>query len=400
MALKRRVKKGFTLVELVVVIAVIAILAAVSVGAYFGVTESAKASKLEQEAKQVYTSIQVIGRSNSDNHELTPTGLNIVDIEKFEKALNEVNNTQYEVVTGDVAAVSGQTIILKKAVSGSPLLGNPVTYSSFEYFTPEVGNSAGIVDVVDGSYSKEVKNDITVSSLFTSEAEVIKALERANSSTTTVIKFGSDIEFSNHCEISKGNVILDLNGYTLSAKYNGGFTVENENKGNTIHDTIALHVRGEDTNVTLTGDGSIKINSVHGCTNKCCGASLIGVYDGSDLTIKNGTYRTGESAAKITGCTYVRNDGKIYIEGGEFGGDTAFGDRFYTFNIRRTEDGPGKEHISYEISGGTFYNADPAKYWHEDLKLGENEYQSLLKEGYKSEETTSGSKIWKVTKIA
>ena len=54
----KKAKKGFTLVELVVVIAVIAILAAVSVGAYFGVTESANNSKAEQEAKQAYTQLQ------------------------------------------------------------------------------------------------------------------------------------------------------------------------------------------------------------------------------------------------------------------------------------------------------------------------------------------------------
>ena len=55
-----KAKKGFTLVELVVVIAVIAILAAVSVGAYFGVTESAKNSKAEQEAKQFHTAIMLV----------------------------------------------------------------------------------------------------------------------------------------------------------------------------------------------------------------------------------------------------------------------------------------------------------------------------------------------------
>ena len=58
MKLFKKVKKGFTLVELVVVIAVIAVLAAVSVGAYFGITESANHSKSEQEAKQAYTQLQ------------------------------------------------------------------------------------------------------------------------------------------------------------------------------------------------------------------------------------------------------------------------------------------------------------------------------------------------------
>ena len=56
---KRSIKKGFTLVELVVVIAVIAILAGVSVGAYFGITNSARDSKLLQEAKTVSTTLRI-----------------------------------------------------------------------------------------------------------------------------------------------------------------------------------------------------------------------------------------------------------------------------------------------------------------------------------------------------
>lgn len=53
--IKKVFKKAFTLIELVVVIAVIAILAGVSVAAYFGVTESANKAKLETEMKQVQT---------------------------------------------------------------------------------------------------------------------------------------------------------------------------------------------------------------------------------------------------------------------------------------------------------------------------------------------------------
>ena len=51
----KKVKKGFTLIELVVVIAVIAILSAVSVVAYVGITNSAKSSVAEQEAGTVKT---------------------------------------------------------------------------------------------------------------------------------------------------------------------------------------------------------------------------------------------------------------------------------------------------------------------------------------------------------
>ena len=72
MRLKRKLRKGFTLVELVVVIAVIAILAAVSVGAYFGVTDSANASAAEQYKKQIkdlwimYSVSQEYVEGNSD----------------------------------------------------------------------------------------------------------------------------------------------------------------------------------------------------------------------------------------------------------------------------------------------------------------------------------------------
>ena len=46
----KQLKKGFSLIQLIIVIAVVAVLSAVAVGAYFGVTESAKHSKAEAEA--------------------------------------------------------------------------------------------------------------------------------------------------------------------------------------------------------------------------------------------------------------------------------------------------------------------------------------------------------------
>ena len=64
----KKAKRGFTLVELVVVIAVIAILAAVSVGAYFGVTESANNSRLEQETKQIHTALKTVALAGNSNH--------------------------------------------------------------------------------------------------------------------------------------------------------------------------------------------------------------------------------------------------------------------------------------------------------------------------------------------
>ena len=53
--MKRNNKKGFTIVELVIVIAVIAILSAVLIPTFGGITTKAQASALAQEAKNAYT---------------------------------------------------------------------------------------------------------------------------------------------------------------------------------------------------------------------------------------------------------------------------------------------------------------------------------------------------------
>lgn len=57
--IRTKAKRAFTLIELVVVIAVIAILAGVSVAAYFGVTTSARNSACEQEGAQLKTLVAV-----------------------------------------------------------------------------------------------------------------------------------------------------------------------------------------------------------------------------------------------------------------------------------------------------------------------------------------------------
>lgn len=73
----KKVKKGFTLIELVVVIAVIAILSAVSVVAYVGITNSAKKSAAEQKAGQIVTAIRAAALSSSEGYkeQTLPSGV-------------------------------------------------------------------------------------------------------------------------------------------------------------------------------------------------------------------------------------------------------------------------------------------------------------------------------------
>ena len=72
--MKKMNKKGFTIVELVIVIAVIAILAAVMIPTFSGVVESANESKTLQDAKNAYTQLLVTnnGQMTEGTHTSSP----------------------------------------------------------------------------------------------------------------------------------------------------------------------------------------------------------------------------------------------------------------------------------------------------------------------------------------
>ena len=76
--MKNTKKKGFTIVELVIVIAVIAILAAVLIPTFTNVVAKAKESVALQEAKNAYTAIvaEDIVDDGVQNHSATLTGYN------------------------------------------------------------------------------------------------------------------------------------------------------------------------------------------------------------------------------------------------------------------------------------------------------------------------------------
>lgn len=79
-------KKGFTIVELVIVIAVIAILAAVLIPTFSGIVEKSKKSAVEQEAHNKYK--EVYAQDVSDGK---------IDGKENETAIETESNWSYEV---------------------------------------------------------------------------------------------------------------------------------------------------------------------------------------------------------------------------------------------------------------------------------------------------------------
>lgn len=82
--MKKTNKKGFTIVELVIVIAVIAILAGVLIPTFTSVATQAKKSAALQEARNAYTAAYADALADgyitdADDEDTTTTGIQIVD---------------------------------------------------------------------------------------------------------------------------------------------------------------------------------------------------------------------------------------------------------------------------------------------------------------------------------
>lgn len=89
--IKRFNKKGFTLVEIIVVLVILAILAAIAVPSVLGYVEEAKKEKYIAEAKAIYTVIQVEEARLENEIDYTDKGDSYHNMEDMYKKLR--NNT-------------------------------------------------------------------------------------------------------------------------------------------------------------------------------------------------------------------------------------------------------------------------------------------------------------------
>ena len=147
MKVNNKFKKGFTLVELVVVIAVIAILAAVSVGAYFGVTDSANDSKLTSESANIKLNITLLGSEGNSYCNINKDYLEINDITSFNEELNKDTGIRYNVLINGTGNIdnSNDPIINFIGINNSD-----TKFDYFEYSTSDIVNKYIKVNLISG----------------------------------------------------------------------------------------------------------------------------------------------------------------------------------------------------------------------------------------------------------
>ncbi len=309
----RNTKRGFTITELVIVIVVIAILAAVLIPTFASLIKKANQSADIQAARQMDIALQ------AESAAAKPATLKeVIDIlaeagYDAEGSLKPItkNHKFYWYKTYN-------TIVLANHEETTPVVVYPTK-------NEELAN-AFVTDLAKTG-AEQVLFDLELGFFQYVEIEVEKpedalnALGKGQSITLT-----EDVTVAKAPEIPAGaNTTLDLGGKTLS-------TTQNESTGRSDY----LNVRGTLTleNGTFNGrgiqvweggkliigkDAQISINCVD--TN---GGAAIWVYKGGEVVIDGGTFKAtgGDKATDEAGIVLepgvINNSGKVTINGGTF----------------------------------------------------------------------------------
>lgn len=300
--MKKMNKKGFTIVELVIVIAVIAILAAVLIPTFASLTRKANLSADTQAVRQMNTVLAEEWATNGEP-------------ETKQAVLDALDKAGYNAKgeEGLVPVSKGHSFYFYMGENIVVLVNNED--NTVVYPEIEVSNVGNLIK--DGTFVALKGGNMEASV----SADNVESLGNALLTGNKEIKLTEDVALDVEYTIPAGaNVTMDLNGKTLSTEKTGDRSkYVNVGKGATLTITNGtVDVRGiqvyDDAKLVI-GEG-VTINNVDDN-----GGAAIWVYEGGEVEINGGTY-TALNGDCGTDVKYepgvINNSGKLTINGGTF----------------------------------------------------------------------------------
>ena len=326
--MKRTNKKGFTIVELVIVIAVVAILAAVLIPTFVSLVNKANESADIQAARQMNDAVAVVAATDNPTFEqvigaLVEAGYNaddtLVPVSK-DYAFHWYSTYKTIVLTDASDAVifpDDDDVVANFASDAAKTGAEQVVYdlAAGQKFIPagDITTSGGLSDAIaNGKENVSITDDIEVGSKLVIDEEDKITLDLGGKTLSTAIDVGNGTgkhvyAFENFGTLEITNGIIDARGI-----YN--------------HGTIIL---GENVTVNAIDNN---------------GGACVWNYAGGEVIINNGTFTApANPAGASVGTGIISNYGKVTINDGDF---TSASSACYAINSHG-----GSELV---INGGTF----------------------------------------------
>ncbi|MBE6943080.1 MAG: type II secretion system protein [Ruminococcaceae bacterium] len=394
--MRRSNKKGFTTVELVIVIAVIAILAAVLIPTFANLVKKANISADTQLAKNLNTAIAMEGASGDK-------------VDEFKEVLLAARNAGY-IISNLNPTTEGCFFVWEKDTNQILLVdgedGYKVIYANNKDYTPL--GSSWYFATADRDAAKQLKatnlNNANVMDIYANAADFSAALAAGGTQTMymdesvvldsanilKVDKDGADItiEMGDSTLNTNGTITgipvsvvvgkLTINGGNIGGS--GSFTNENGPSST----AVGLDKAGELVlnGTTVIGDK----NGIAGCTNTDGKAKL----ELNNATVKAGSYAVtvscgGKGAVGILNNTdteaavpiFVSQGGKIVINGGTHVSTGNMSSHDFSNAIFYIQKDQQYGVSSVEITGGTFVCNGKTMTYEQLCAAGEDAWKNL-----------------------
>ena len=287
--IKRNNKKGFTIVELVIVIAVIAILAAVLIPTFAGIIKKANLSADEQAVRQMNTALAMYEAENGKPANLV----------EAKKALDEA-----------LVNVEGGLV--------------PVT-QGYAFYWDSVNNEIVLVgegDTIENGWKLMTSNGFGTLVKVSDATALADAVKNSSNEVPALIKLDADVTLTEKITVADGNAaIIELNGKKLNAaddSYTTAADIE-RNCAIVVRQGGSLSIEGGE--LTLPTDAGRGIVNENGSLSlkdvKISASSEVAVYvDGfSDTSIVNCEIVSTNYYGIATNSSYGSSDGaRVVIE--------------------------------------------------------------------------------------